>query len=211
MNKLITYGGALAGDVVSALVPGGSTISKIVDAYAEKKKAEAADMLIGEVSRGYHGEIEFDTHDIDPLIEIIYRFWKAVEAGAARENLRLLAQVIGGLKKNKALDDTDQFRKWSNILESLTRDELIVLGKAVQIRRMIISSGPSAANDFWQQLESSLESGGYSKSEVTALCAAITRTGLLTGGSAFGGLVYMDTPWLMQLGKLADLEGILRE
>ena len=48
--------------------------------------------------------------------------------------MRLLAQVIVGLKKNKALDP-DKFRKWANTLEQLTRDELIVLGKAVAIRR----------------------------------------------------------------------------
>jgi len=52
------------------------------------------------------------------------RFTKAVADGAARENLHLLAQVIAGLKKNKALEG-DKFRKWCSMLEHLTRDELI--------------------------------------------------------------------------------------
>jgi hypothetical protein len=39
------------------------------------------------------------------LIDVIMRFSKAVADGAAQENLRLLAQVIAGLKKNKALAD----------------------------------------------------------------------------------------------------------
>jgi hypothetical protein len=51
------------------------------------------------------GQVQFDPQDIDPLIDVIMRFSKAVADGAAQENLRLLAQVIAGLKKNKALAD----------------------------------------------------------------------------------------------------------
>lgn len=208
MNKLVTYGGALASDIISTVMPGASTLAKFVDSYAERKRKEAADIFINEVSQGYHGRIDFDEHDLDPLIGIVHRFWKAVEDGAARENLRLLAQVIAGLKKNKALEDVDQFRKWAGILEQLTRDELLVLGKALRVRRDILNAGTDVANDFWQRLECSLEAARYSKSEIGALCASVSRTGLLIPLSGFGALTYMDTPWLENLGKLADLENL---
>ena len=118
------------------------------------------------------------------------------------DDLRLLAQVIAGLKKNKARDP-DKYRKWANALKTLTRDEIIVIGMDYRARKAIQEAGPKAADDFWQRLEKSLEAGRYSKTEVQALCASLLRTGLLI---AFGGLVSMDTPWLVELGELANLE-----
>ena len=115
--------------------------------------------------------------------------------------------MIAGLKRNKALQP-DQFRKWANILEQLTRDELMVIGKAIAIRREIVAAGPNAPNDFYQRLTKALETSGY-KSEIDALCASVSRTGLLVPASAFSAMVYMPTPWLEQLGQLADVEGIL--
>jgi len=115
--------------------------------------------------------------------------------------------VIAGLKRNKALEP-DKFRKWCNILEQLTRDELMVIGKAIAIRREIIGAGPDAPNDFWERLKSELEASRYPANEIDSLCASISRTGLLVPVSAWGAMVYMPTPWLEKLGTLADLEGI---
>jgi hypothetical protein len=43
--------------------------------------------LIEEIAKGSPEPIDFTESDIDPLIEITYRFSKAVGDGAARENL----------------------------------------------------------------------------------------------------------------------------
>jgi hypothetical protein len=196
---------AIAGDVLSKFgIPGGNTLA-LAGVWLDERRRAAADVLIDEVSKGHHGAIVFEEHDVDPLIEIIYRFTKAVADGASMDNLRLLAQVIAGLKKNKALDP-DKFRKWANVLETLTRDEVIVLGIAYRTRKAVQDAGPEAANDFWQRLEKSLETSRYSKGEVQALCGSLLRTGLLIALSGYGGLVYMDTPWLGELGHLANLE-----
>lgn len=204
----IPLGAAIAGDVLSALmIPGAGTLSLVAQAFVQKKRREAADLLIEEISRGFHGQIEFDRFDIDPLLEIIYRFSKAVDDGAARENLRLLAQIIAGLKKYKALD-SDRFRKWCAILEQLTRDELLVIGKAIVARREIANSETDVANDFCQRLFFALEQAGYSKEEVGALLTTVSRTGLVVPQSAYDGMVYMPTPWLDELGRLADLENV---
>jgi hypothetical protein len=209
-RDIIPFGAAIASDVLSAFqLPGGATLTKVAEAYIVKKRIEAAEILIDEVSHGYHGPIQFDDHDVDPLIEIILRFSKAVADGAARENLKFLAQVIAGLKKHKALQG-DQFRRWCAILEHLTRDELLVVGLSQVIKKQIDAGGPNAANDFWQRLEPALEKAGYEEGEIAALSASVSRTGLLTPVSAFSGMVYMPTPWLDQLGALADLESATR-
>ncbi|MEH2563460.1 hypothetical protein [Bradyrhizobium sp. AZCC 2289] len=209
-NELISWGAAIAGDVMSKLmIPGGNSLSKLGDAYLQKKRKEAADILIGEIAKGSTEPIDFTESDADPLIEIIYRFSKAVSDGAARENLRLLAQVIVGLKKNKALDP-DKFRKWANTLEQLTRDELMVIGKAIATKREI-DAGSLQLNvpgEFSKHLRSALERSGYQPAEIEPLCASLSRTGLLLPVSAYNGMIYMPTLWLDELATLADVEGI---
>jgi hypothetical protein len=195
--------GTMAADVLSAFgVPGGALLSKGLDLHLAKRRREAANILINEIARGHHGEIRFEEHDIDPLIEIVLRFSKAVEEGAARENLKLLAQVIAGLKKNKVLE-SDRFRKWCSVLEHLTRDELVVLGRAYRIA--IRDQSTQEKNTFAQDLISDLEKCGYTSGETSALCASLARTGLLIPIPAVGSIIYQRSPWLMELGRLADL------
>jgi hypothetical protein len=101
--------------------------------------------------------------------------------------------------------DPDKFRKWANILEQLTRDELIVIGKAIALtRKMQVFN----AGDFWKTLKSELEAAGYQSAVIAPLCASLSRTGLLLPASAWGGMIYMPTPWLDELGKIADIEGM---
>src|SRR5258708_37330281 len=154
---MVPWGTAVIGDVLSALqVPGGGFFGKLGDKYLERKQREATEILTGEVAKGSPEPINFIESDTDPLIEITYRFSKAAADGAARENLRLLAQVIAGLKKNKALEP-DKFRKWANILEQLTRDELMVIGKAISTRRKMAAEGVAFnANQFSNRLTSEL-------------------------------------------------------
>jgi hypothetical protein len=207
-NELVPFGTAVAADVLSAcLIPGGSALQALVAAHLKKKQREAAELLIEEIRTGWHGGVEFAERDTDPLIEIILRFSKAVTEGTARENLRLLAQVIAGLKKNKALQP-DKFQKWCGILEQLTRDELIVLGVAFRWRKKNPPDVEGYRNTFWQDVGEELKAGGYSDAEIGALCASLSRTGLLAPVSAYGGLIYFGTPWLDELGGLANLEGI---
>jgi hypothetical protein len=204
-KEMVPWGTAIVGDVLSALqVPGSGFFGKLGDKYLERKQREAAEILIEEVSKGSPEPINFTDGDTDPLIEIIYRFSKAAADGAARENLRLLAQVIAGLKRNKALQ-SDKFRKWANVLEQLTRDELLVIGKAIATKREL-EANPSTS--FWRRLKEELAISGYQEAEAGSLCASLTRTGLLLPSSGWGELVYRPTPWLDELASLADVEGV---
>jgi hypothetical protein len=210
---MVPWGTAIVGDVFSALqVPGSGFFGKLGDKYLERKQREAAEILIEEVSKGSPEQINFSNSDADPLIDIIYRFAKAAADGAARENLRLLAQVIAGLKRNKALEP-DKFRKWANILEQLTRDELMVVGKAISIRRKMaaeVAEGvASRQEEFSNRLKSELSASGYQSFVIDPLCASLIRTGLLLPATGYGGvMVYLPTSWLDELGTLADVEGM---
>jgi len=121
--------------------------------------------------------------------------------------------VIAGLKRNKALEP-DKFRKWANILEQLTRDELMVIGKAISIRRrmaieMAAEGHAAKPEEFSNRLKSQRVASGYQSETVDPLCISLVRTGLLMAASGWGGvMVYMPTIWLDELGELADVDGI---
>jgi hypothetical protein len=205
MSDLIPFGAAIAGDILSMFgLPGGNTLVQIAQGLLDKKRREATEILISEMSNGHHGHINFDEHDVDPLIDIILRFSKAVADGAAKENLRLLAQVIAGLKKKKALEG-DKFQRWCGILENLTRDELLVIGIGYSIRKKIETDKTIDPGSFGPQLQYRLDQAGYTREESRALFASVSRTGLLVPVS-IPALQYVSTPWLEQLGELANLE-----
>jgi hypothetical protein len=208
-KEMVLWGAAIVSVFLSVLqVPVSGLLGKL--GYLERKQQEAAEILIEEVAKGSPEPINFEESDVSPLIEITYRFSKAAADGAARENLRLLAQVIAGLKRNKALE-ADKFRKWANILEQLTRDELIVIGKAISIQRKItVEGGAAKPEDFCKRLKSELMASGYQSTTIDPLCTSLIRTGLLLGASGYGGVtVYLPTSWLNELGALADVEGIV--
>jgi hypothetical protein len=87
-TNVIPFGAAIAGDVLSAFgLPGGNTLVSIAEGYLAKKRKDSAEILIKEISSGRHGPLDFNKEDIEPLIDVILRFSKAVQEGAARENL----------------------------------------------------------------------------------------------------------------------------
>ena len=209
-NAILPFGMAIVGDVLSACqIPGGNTLSALAVSHIEKRRQEAASILIEEVSKGLGEGARFEEYEVDPFIEIILRFSKAVSEGAARDNLRLLAQVIVGQKKNKALDG-DQFRRWCGVLEHLTRDELLLLGigYAISKEQRSSQSDEKAENTFWQELDKRMQAGGYEAPEIVAIAASVSRTGLFVPVSAWGGMIFVPSPWLNKLAGLCDIDNL---
>ena len=210
LGDRLPFGAAIAADVLSALpyaVPGGASLAKIVDNYVERRRREAAQLLIEELSSGQRTGIQFDEHDVDPLIEIILCFSKAVDDGCAWDNLRLIAKVILGLKRNRALDG-DNFSRWARVLESLSRDEIIALGTAYRLSDSLpVNTDEDKKAEyvdlFWKSFVSSLNEGGYDGDQVAPLCASLSRAGILIPVSAWGALIYKPSPWLFEIGELA--------
>jgi hypothetical protein len=127
-KKLLSFGFSFASDVVSVVAhkPPLATIKELVNAAFEKRVKDAKEVLIAELRKGADlSEIKTDK-EASEFVQMLLRFSDAVQKGAARRNLQLLARVIRGLKNNRTLD-SDKFQKWANILESLTRDEILLL------------------------------------------------------------------------------------
>jgi hypothetical protein len=99
-EKLITVGVAMAGDILGYFgLTGGNMASVLATAWIEDRRKKATDVFIEAIRNGVEGPIEFDAAEIEPFLEVVHRFNRAVEDGAALENLRLLAKIIAGLKK----------------------------------------------------------------------------------------------------------------
>lgn len=207
-RNLISYGAAATADMLSALgLPGGNSLQKMVDGVLEKRRQAGRDALIEELRQGYHGSTAFEAADAEPLIGIMMRFRRAAEEGAARDNLRLLAQIIAGLKKHRALE-FDSFARWSRILEEMTRDQLLVAGAAFVHDRAGLAPPPNeGSTTFWPSFVSAMRQRGFDESELRLHCAALAVHGLLNAASGWGGLVYEPTPWLRELGLLSNIAG----
>ncbi len=207
-NQLGPVSASVAADIMSALgLPGSNTVQTLVNAHLMKRRAEAQEMLLHELRNGYHGFVEAGGEDQDELLSVMIRFTRSVEEGIARDNLRLLAQIIAGLKKNRALQ-ADNFARWSGILENLDRDQLLVVGAAYVFDRD--TKLPPLYDDernFWGPFLGHMEPRGFSRSELEMVCASLAQAGLFLGASAWGGMAYDVTERLRKLGKLANLEG----
>ncbi|MGQ0444375.1 MAG: hypothetical protein ACT4O2_04410 [Beijerinckiaceae bacterium] len=189
---------AIVSDVMAALgIPGTSTFQLAVSNALERRKREAIDLLIAEVAKGKREGVEFTNGEAAELVQMLLRFSSAVDAGAARQNLGLLAQVIFGLKRNKTFE-YDKFSKWANILQTLTRNEILFLGAAYHLMN-------EKPDDFWKKIKESLSSN-FLSNECDQIAAALTRTGLILPMSAWGGMAYIASPALKELGQLAALE-----
>ncbi|MEM9106141.1 MAG: hypothetical protein AAGC96_10840 [Pseudomonadota bacterium] len=163
----LTFGALVVSETLSGLgMPGGSTVSSMLQDYLDRRSRDAANILIEEISAAAHESAGFLPDEIDPFIEICHRFSKAVEDGTARSNLKLLAQVIAGQKRNKALDP-DGFRKWASVLSDLTRTELILVGTVIRVSAI-------HSRDVWNEVRKEMKDARFEPLEIEALGAAIT-------------------------------------
>jgi hypothetical protein len=115
---------------------------------------------------------------------MMMRFAKAAEEGTARQNLKLLAQVIFGLKRNRTFE-FDKFQACANVLETLTRDEILFLGH-------FLARGPL--------------SGTFDNLQAEALAAGLTRTGMLLPFSTLGSTNYAPAPRQFEICDLAQID-----
>jgi hypothetical protein len=94
-----------------------------------RRAGTARKILIEELERGDANPADVD--DVDEAAAMVFEYANAAERGAARRNLRLLAQVLAGSIITKPIY-ADEFLRWSRILADLTREEILVLGLYLQ-------------------------------------------------------------------------------
>jgi hypothetical protein len=206
MPKLEKAQGAMAivEDVLHALhLPGGRTLGALVEKKIKERNKQTFEMLLEEMQTGREEGVIFEETDVDDFVQMVLRLSDAAEKGTARRNLRLLAQVIVGLKRNR-LFQFDNFQRWATVLETLTRDEIIVLGTVYRLMQR--DEHP------WSPLREELVPKTFkTQGEFDAVCASLMRTGLTIPASAFSGMAYNFSESVKQLGRLAELEAAASE
>ena len=191
---------AIVKDLLHALhLPGGETLGALVEKEIEERNRSTFNMLLQELEKARDEGVTFEENDVHDFVQMVLRLLDSVSKGTARRNLRLMSQVVVGLKQHR-LFEFDNFQRWANVLETLTRNEILVLGAAYRLMK-------SGVEDVWKTLKGELVPVPFETSaDLEAVSAALARTGLLVPMSAWGGLVYRFTEGVGQLGALADLE-----
>jgi len=193
---------ALAIDYFKAAgeLAGGSVLKQLL-----AKRAEAArDILVDRLQKA-----KATLKDIpeEEAAAITYRYMRAAEEGAARINLKLLADVIVGQDAKPGFYAND-FLLWADVISSLRHEEIVVLG-IMQREAALVADGLPIDYSVWTKCQLSLlNERGISFPSSNALAAALLRTGLvsLIAGTIDGGPSYASTANLQRLAEMSDLE-----
>lgn len=179
---------------------GGATLNALL-----RKRAEAARAIL--LDRLSKGKANISDIPGEEAAAILFRYMRAAEEGAARTNLKLLADVAIGQDAKPGFY-ANEFLYWAEILASLRREEIIVLGlvhrEAQKVGYKIERSGA-----FWIECVKFLEAErGISPATADTIAAALLRSGLLSllGGLYDMGHAYLPSSNLEKLGEMANLE-----
>ncbi|MBY0260142.1 hypothetical protein [Methylobacterium sp.] len=188
-------------DILSAAqLPGSSVLQRAVEKAYERRKQAAINGLLDAIAVVGQENVQFGTEEADELVQMMLRYVKAASEGAARQNLKLLALVIFGLKSNKTLV-FDKFQECANVLEDMTRDEILFLGKFYKY----LESGENE-NRLVQYLNT-IDST-EAKRETEMIAASLQRHGLLIPISVFSSTDYIATSKFFNICKLASIEKV---
>lgn len=113
-----------AGQELAAPIAGLAASS--LAAYLSDRYHAAKSILLSELQRA--GASAADFRDAQEFAAAAFRYTRAARDQTADENLRLLAQAMIGLARRERLWASD-FLKYADILSSLSREEIIVIGK----------------------------------------------------------------------------------
>lgn len=189
-------GGAVAGFFLNA------ALSALM-----RQRAERARQILLEELRS--GEISLPHDQIEEGVAITYRYLQAAQQGAARLNLRLLAQVIAGRAVKSALY-ADEFLHYADMISSLRREEVFLLA---ELHRAWNSGDVKEAEEGEQcafafsTVAARLIPQIFSTwNEMQATAGALVRTGLLQVMPAIGMSTYAPTALLDKLVSLASLD-----
>jgi hypothetical protein len=94
----------------------------VVERELEKRNREAFKVIISELERGASEGVSFGADDVSEFVRMVLRITDSISKGTARRNLRLMAHVIIGLKRNQAFE-FDRFQKWANPRELFVRSK----------------------------------------------------------------------------------------
>lgn len=180
----LTIISTISQEIMSSLkIPGSTAVGSAFSAFQNRRENYARDILMQRVSEA---EIDMaEAAEKDEMTGVIYAYLQTASKGAARANLDLLSQAIAGEMKRDQIYP-DKFLKYSNILSSLTRDEIFVIGAYIRCRKAVLQE--SAGKEFlggihentWSRLVSELVPSSFQTNEhVQVILGGLIRTGLV--------------------------------
>lgn len=198
---------ALVGDMFSlASLQGGNVAGFALKQLLGKRLDAAREILLAELARG---TVRPSETDLEEGVAIIYRFLRAAQEGTARVNLRLLAQVISEQAKHGTMK-ADEFLYYADILSPLRRDEVLLLGSLHRIwfdqSRASLDVGNRRVETFGALKAELIPLVFENESDFFAIVASLSRTGLVSPFSGYGGLFYEPSPLLERLVGMVDFE-----
>jgi len=218
MSDLINLAAAVLNDALTLKsLPGtsiaGVALSVILEGIMAKRRDTARAILLDELKNTARAP---EAAEVEESVAILYRYARAAQEGAARLNLRLLAAVYAGQVHTRTIV-ADDFLYYADMLASLRRDEVVLLGTLLRMS----STSDGAGGMVDPQRLQALAIGALvpdlfeSASDYLAAAAALQRTGLI-GAIAMGGeigsgsvLSYGPTSRLTKLLALIDIEGVI--
>lgn len=182
----------------SAGLPGGTLLAKAVEREMERRKNAALELLIDALKQGDEQGVHIDNEDAEQFAGMMLRFMSAAKDGAARKNLRLMARLVIGLKREGPFED-DQFQRWAGILKDMTALEIEIIAECYRVMRKENVVRPWA--DAFQAL-----SAHHNRDDILQSAAALLRTGLLVPDILASGMSYEPSSAVLTLGSLASFE-----
>lgn len=180
----------------------------------QRRAAVARDILQEELARADIGVA--DAADRDEAAAMVFEYTEASRQGAARRNLRMLAQVLAGSLATPPIY-ASEFLRWSRILSDLTAEEIIYLARlhqAYQMPEFDRSDGKKEYSALSKYLQARLISEGVARdgAEVSGILGALQRTGLVFySAGGFGGAWHKPTRRLSDLLQLIRIEEVISE
>jgi hypothetical protein len=214
---------------------GGSIAGLAIGRYFRRSTEQARDILFEELRHANISEAQAASED--DAIRVIVRYLRAAREGTARLNLRLLAKAIAGKLRSGNLV-ADEFLQYAEVVGSLSRDEIIVIGAVYKVwaeHQDLAATNPTEAAKYadpWVLAMRELTSEGMTEELVAGTAARAQRSGLIYGMAApmprtasgtLGALTqagtdfpsafyYRITPMLIELGRTVDFrDALLRE
>lgn len=213
-----SLGGSAIADIVSAFSlaasnTAGAAISAAIDRLMKSRQERARQILLEEIGSG--ARAPNDPGDIDEFVAIIYRYLTKACEGAARINLRLMARVMKGQLEDGGLY-ASEFLRYSELLASLTREEVILLATRYRCAKSFRAAHPrtdwSDTSMINKEVATALVPSVFPDAQhIQYALTALQRTGLVwpAAATAGGGFVWQDTPLLEKIASLARLEDIV--
>jgi hypothetical protein len=188
-------GGSTAGAVASARLK----------ALLERRTNTGREVLFDELAQG--DILPQQAAAKDDAVAVIYHYFRSACMGAARVNLRLLAQGIAGRLRTNTLV-ADEFLPHADALAALSRDEVILLATMYAVQSRFGDAPP--LNELWQPTVQKLEGIGWSKDHIQAVAGRALRSGYVLAASAWGALAFRPSPQYLDLCKTIDFADALR-